>query len=82
MWYVKHFDLNCLLPLIFQLEQEIDLVLEKKNVFDNALKEWSNKWVPAILEYSNSLSGKKATLAAVIRKDCEGMYYNYDSIFT
>jgi hypothetical protein len=56
-----------------QLEQEIDMILEKNGVFSSALQDWTNKWAPIILEYSSSLSGKKSMLASQIRKDCEGI---------
>ena len=58
-----------------QLEQEIDLILEKMGVFDKALQEWTNKWVPAIFAYSTNLSGKKASLYLQIRKECVGKFY-------
>ena len=57
-----------------QLEQEIDMILEKNGVFSSALQDWSNKWAPIILQYSSSLSGKKSMLASQIRTDCEGIY--------
>ena len=63
-----------------KLEQEIDLVLEKNGAFNAALQDWTNKWVPIILEYSSSLSGKKATLATQIRKDSEGVFFYAISI--
>ena len=66
---------SCSFPIIFmQLEQEIDMILEKNGVFSSALQDWSNKWAPIILEYSSSLSGKKSMLASQIRTDCEGIY--------
>ena len=55
-----------------QLEQEIDLVLEKKGVFASALHSWSSKFVPAIKEYANTLQGKKAQLVSDAQKACEG----------
>ena len=54
-----------------QLDQEIDLILERKGVFAAALQDWSNKWVPAIVKYSSTLAGKKATLVSEIRKAYE-----------
>ena len=55
-------------------EQEIDMVLEKNGVFNDALQDWTKKWAPIILEYSTSLSGKKAMLATQICKDSEGVF--------
>ena len=54
------------------MEQEIDLVLEKKGVFASALLSWGTKWVPAIKEYASTLSGKKAELVSEAQKACEG----------
>ena len=42
-------------------------------MFADALNDWTSKWVPAVLQYTANLSGKKAALASQTRKDCEGM---------
>ena len=47
---------------ILQLEQEMELVLEKRNVAKSAAKEWQLKWTPAITEYSETLKGKQGTM--------------------
>jgi hypothetical protein len=36
--------------LIIQIQQEIDLVLSKKDTFKLALADWQTKWIPAILQ--------------------------------
>ena len=60
--------------LTLQLEQEIDLILEKKGILSAAEQDWSTKWVPAILEYSSTFAGKKATVLSEARKAYEGDY--------
>ena len=55
-----------------QLEQEIDLILEKKGVFASALHSWSTKYIPAIKEYASTLVGRKGELVAEAQKSCEG----------
>ena len=66
---------TCSLPLcrvnVAQLEQEMDMILEKNDVFSGAIQTW-NKWVPVIMEYTGSLSGRKASVVCDIRKKCEG----------
>ena len=49
------------------------MILEKSGVFADALHDWTSKWVPIVLEHSTSLSGKKAEMASLIRKECEGI---------
>ena len=58
-----------------QLEQEIDIILEKTGVIEDGLRDWTSKWAPIILEYSTTLSGKKATMASQVRKECEGILW-------
>ena len=58
--------------MFLQLEQEIDLILDRKGVFASALQSWSSKWVPAIKEYASTLSGKKAELVAEAQRECQG----------
>ena len=41
-----------------QMENEVDLVLEKKDVLKRAVTDWEDKWVPAIAAYSDSCTGK------------------------
>ena len=52
----------------------MDLILEKRGAFTAALQDWSTKWVPAILEYSNTVAGKKAALLSETRKAYEGTW--------
>lgn len=68
-------SINCLTQSCIKLEQDINLILENNSTFNAALQDWTNKWVPIILEYSMSLSGRKATLATEIRKDSEGVFF-------
>ena len=65
---------------MFQLEQEIDLILDKHGVFTAAVKNWSAKWVPAILEYGGTLSGKKGALVSKARKAYYGNSINVISV--
>ena len=51
----------------------MDLILEKKGVFRDALQDWNLKWVPAILEYASSLTGKKKELVLQAEKENEGL---------
>jgi len=48
--------------------------LEKTNVFKSAQQEWTNTWVPAILQYADSCSGKIAAAILQARKDYDGTY--------
>ena len=55
-----------------QLDQEIDLILGKKGVIASTFKDWSNKWVLAIVKFSGTLARKKATIVSKIHKAYEG----------
>ena len=59
---------------ILQLEQEIDLILEKTGVFMQAVDDWTIKWAPAVLEYGYTLSGKKAAMVLTAQKTYESMH--------
>ena len=41
-----------------QLEQEIELVLGKQGLLRSFTAEWTQKWVPAIINYSKILKRK------------------------
>lgn len=58
--------------LCVQLEQEIDLILEKRGVYASATDSWISKWIPAIKEYATTLSGKMAVPVSETKKDFEG----------
>ena len=63
---------------IIQLEQEIDLILEKRDVFKSALQDWTSSWVPAIIQYGESAqTGKTAAVVVQAKKDYEGTYLCY-----
>lgn len=64
---------NLLQYFIMQLEQEVDLILNGKNLMSTAVSDWTDKWVPAILKYGDTLTGKKATMLHDIQKKYEGM---------
>ena len=51
--------IDFLLPFL-QLEQEMSMILEGKDVVKTAGCQWSLKWVPAILGYARSLKTKAA----------------------
>ena len=60
-----------LLWLIMQYSwnRKLTLFLEKRGVIASAVQSWSSKWIPAIKEYANTLSGKIATLVAETQKN-------------
>ena len=41
--------------LSLQIEQEMDLVLSKRDSFKQALQSWKDIWVPTLLEYGSHL---------------------------
>lgn len=45
-----------------QLEQEIDLIRGCTGVYMQAFDDWTTKWVPAILEYGYTFTGKTAVI--------------------
>ena len=58
-----------------QLEQEMDLILEKKDVSKSALQQWTTVWVPSILQYAETCTGKKVASAITQAKtDYEGVH--------
>lgn len=61
-----------------QLEQEIDLILGKKDVVRNSVTEWSSKWSPAILAYVQGVRGKAAQSAI---EDAEKKYKSKSKYF-
>ena len=62
--------------LYVQLEQEFDLILGRKDVVITAMHDWTYKWVPAILERADTLTGKAATLVLGAKKKYEGICSN------
>lgn len=55
-----------------QLEQEIDLILAKKDVAKTSAKDWQTKWTPAILQHSATLVGKQGAIFKHNQKACQG----------
>ena len=51
----------------------MDLILERKDVVSVAMRDWTYKWVPAILERAATLTGKSTTLLLETKKKYEGM---------
>lgn len=43
----------------FQIEQEMELILEKRSVIATAESDWKVKWAPAINSYAKTLKGKQ-----------------------
>jgi hypothetical protein len=41
-----------------KLEQEVDIILKKRDVIKAATEDWKSKWTPAILAYVKTLKGK------------------------
>ena len=52
-------DMYSYCALIFQIQQDIDLVLTKRDTFKLALADWQTKWVPAILQYGETRGNLK-----------------------
>lgn len=66
--------MSCILYFtLLQLEQEFDLITGEPGMFTKAVNDWKTKWVPAIIEYSYTLAGKKATTVLAVQKKFEGM---------
>ena len=70
---------------LLQVEQEIDFVLGKKDVVKAGTAAWVTKWVPAILQHSDTLTGKLGTIYKQNQMACHGMCpcvpYRNDNIF-
>ena len=71
----------CCVYLFIQLEQEIDIILEKRDVLKTAQQDLSSTWVPAILQYGASCTGKTAAAIPQAKKDCEGTYISRISLW-
>ena len=69
-------DIIIVYDCLLQLEQEICLIVERTDMFTRAVNDWNTKWVPAILQYSLTLSGKKATTVLSVQKQFEGEQLN------
>lgn len=52
----------------------MNLIIEQPGMFQKAVSEWETKWVPAILDYSYTLAGKKASMVLSVQKKYEGTY--------
>lgn len=61
-----------------QLEQEMDLILDKRDSVKIAGREWDAKWTPAIQSYAASLSSKSARDAI---KGLEEMFKGESDMF-
>ena len=64
---------------VYKLEQEMDMILEKKDVMQAALQVWNEKIIPAVLEYGEGSSGKVATLFTQAQSDYEGIFHVFSS---
>lgn len=51
----------------------MDMILEKKDIMQNALQVWNEKVVPAVLEYGDQSNGKIATSFVQYQSDFEGV---------
>lgn len=38
-----------------QIEQEMDLILSRRDSFKQALQNWKESWAPALMEYGSNL---------------------------
>lgn len=54
----------------------MSLIVEKPDIFNITLAEWESKWVPAVLEYAYTLSGRKASMVLSLQKKYEGTLYS------
>lgn len=46
-------------------------------MFAKAVNDWQVKWVPAILEYSYTLTGKKASTVLSVQRKHEGKSFSF-----
>ena len=60
-----------------QVDQEIDLVLGKKDVITTATSDWEMKWTPAVLEHSDNLTGKLGAIFKQNQMACQGIITFY-----
>ena len=60
---------------LLQVEQEIDLVLGTKDVVKAGTTAWVTKWTPAILQHSDTLTGKLGALYKQNQMACHDMSY-------
>ena len=59
---------------LLQVEQEIDLVLGKKGIVKAGAIAWMTKWTPAILQHSDTLTGKLGAIFKQNQMACHGTY--------
>ena len=52
----------------------MDLILAKKDVALSATTEWKSKWTPALLQLSETLTGKQGALLKQSQRICHGTY--------
>ena len=52
----------------------MDLILEKKDVSKSSLQQWTTVWVPSILQYAESCTGKVASAITQAKTDYEGVH--------
>ena len=70
MHYIVHIKMcfySCVC-ILFQFEQEVDIILKKRDVVRSAAEDWKSKWCGAILAYTETLKSKvvKAALKTVL----------------
>ena len=63
--------LNTLLSHILQLDQEMDLILDQKDIVKTTVNSWRAKWAPAVLCYAEGLTSKSAK---TILKEAQTMF--------
>ena len=66
---------NSITIIVLQIEQEIDLVLGKKDVMKVCSGDWIRKWTPAILHHSDTLTGKAGVVYKHNQMSIQGMWY-------
>ena len=54
-----------------QLDQEMDLILDEKDMVKTAVSSWRTKWAPAVLSYAGGLTSKSAK---TILKEAQTMF--------
>ena len=57
--------------LSFQIEQEMELILNKDGLLRSFSTEWTQKWVPAVVAYSKGL--KRRDVKEILKELDESM---------
>ena len=53
----------------------MDLILEKHDILKTATTTWTNKLMPAIIRYSETLTGRSAAAVMLAQRKYAGMFF-------